>query len=135
MRATVVEAGCRSGGRHRRLCSKFWEESTPGHNRLERAPRGGTTGHSRGVRERDFWSRLAGRRRSGCHCVKLSAHVVSALTAHSVRHVAARIEATTWADNELVICTSAGRPPNPNNLHSREQQGLGASARARGHDP
>jgi integrase len=49
--------------------------------------------------------------------VLLSADAVSALVAHRVRQVAARLQAETWEDNDLIFCTSAGRPLNPNNLY------------------
>jgi integrase len=49
--------------------------------------------------------------------VKLSVDAVSALTAHRVRQVAARLKTDEWEDNDLVFCTSTGRPLNPNDLY------------------
>ena len=82
--------------------------------------------------DQDFVRRLAGVGWSVCHRLSSSRPMwfpLAPLTACST--VVARVEATTWADNEVVFRTSAGRAPNPDDLHSREQQGLGAASRAR----
>jgi integrase len=49
--------------------------------------------------------------------VKLSADVVAALSAHRVQQVAVRLQASTWEDFDLIFCTSAGRPLNPNDIY------------------
>jgi integrase len=53
-----------------------------------------------------------------------------------VRQVAARLQAETWEDNDLVFCTSAGRLLNPNNLYENFNRIIAAAGvpRIRLHD-
>jgi integrase len=68
--------------------------------------------------------------------VKLSADAVSALATHRVRQVAARLQAPTWEDHDLIFCTSSGRPLNPNNLYRNYEAivAAGGVPRIRLHD-
>lgn len=54
---------------------------------------------------------------AGRRVVKLSADVVTALGKHRISQVARQLAAASWADGDLVFCTSEGKPLNPNNLY------------------
>jgi integrase len=61
---------------------------------------------------------------------------VTALSAHLVRQVAARLQASTWENNDLVFSTSAGRLINPNSLYRNYEAIIAAAGvpRIRLHD-
>jgi hypothetical protein len=58
---------------------------------------------------------------AGRRVVKLSADVSAALREHGRAEVARQLAAAAWAEGDLVFCTGAGKPLNPNNLYSQEQ--------------
>lgn len=49
--------------------------------------------------------------------VKLSPDAVTALNDHRKEWIARKLAASAWDDGDLVFCTNAGKPLNPNNLY------------------
>jgi integrase len=54
--------------------------------------------------------------KAGARTVKLSGATLAALKEHRTRWLERRMAAETWADHDLVVCSSKGTPINPNNV-------------------